>query len=131
MTDDSPIPSNDTSEQGDSSFDADPHRCHSHAEPVDSVSLQDRKSVSDNTTTHSFNRRPLVVRLPSLVLIFFIRIYQRLISPLLGPNCRFTPTCSSYMVEAIEKYGLIVGLLKGIWRICRCHPFGGSGHDPP
>lgn len=64
------------------------------------------------------------------LLIIPIKIYQILISPLLGPHCRFTPTCSQYAVEAIEKYGPIKGIWLAIKRIARCHPWGGCGHDP-
>ncbi len=64
-------------------------------------------------------------------LIATVRLYQLLISPLLGKNCRFEPTCSSYMIQAIEKYGVIRGVAKGVWRICRCHPFHPGGEDPP
>ncbi|MHC4266844.1 MAG: membrane protein insertion efficiency factor YidD [Planctomycetota bacterium] len=62
--------------------------------------------------------------------IKFIQTYQVILSPILHPSCRFYPTCSQYAVEAIEKKGIVVGLLKGTWRILRCHPFGGSGYDP-
>jgi putative membrane protein insertion efficiency factor len=65
------------------------------------------------------------------LLIQFVRFYQRAISPWIGPNCRFTPTCSNYTIQALKKYGLIVGGWKSFWRILRCNPFGGSGHDPP
>ena len=64
------------------------------------------------------------------LLIIPIKIYQILISPLLGPHCRFTPTCSQYAVEAIEKHGPIKGIWFAIKRIARCHPWGGCGHDP-
>ena len=64
------------------------------------------------------------------LLIIPIKIYQILISPLLGPHCRFTPTCSQYAVEAIEKYGPIKGIWLAVKRIARCHPWGGCGHDP-
>lgn len=67
----------------------------------------------------------------SILLIAAVRFYQRGISPLLGPNCRFTPTCSQYMIEAIQKYGAVRGLIKGTRRICRCHPFQPGGYDPP
>jgi hypothetical protein len=64
-------------------------------------------------------------------MIEMVRFYQRAISPLLGSQCRFTPTCSQYMIEAIQKYGPWRGLLKGTLRICRCHPFHPGGVDPP
>lgn len=65
-----------------------------------------------------------------LPLVGLVRFYQILISPLLGSNCRFTPTCSNYMLEALEVHGLIKGLYLGVKRIFRCHPWGGSGYDP-
>ena len=58
-----------------------------------------------------------------------IRSYQLLISPYLGNNCRFYPTCSNYALEAIEKKGLIVGVKMAVVRILRCNPWGGSGVD--
>ena len=64
---------------------------------------------------------------------FFIGLvkgYQYLVSPLLGQNCRYTPTCSEYSIQAIEKYGIFKGLWLSIKRISKCHPWGGSGHDP-
>ncbi|MBT3880467.1 MAG: membrane protein insertion efficiency factor YidD [Candidatus Scalindua sp.] len=64
------------------------------------------------------------------LIVKFIRVYQIILSPISQPSCRFYPTCSQYAVEAIEKRGIVVGLLKGIWRIIRCNPFGGSGYDP-
>jgi len=64
------------------------------------------------------------------VFIFPIRIYQRFISPLLPSACRYRPTCSEYTAQAIERYGVVRGILKGAWRIARCNPFGGSGYDP-
>ena len=64
------------------------------------------------------------------IFIFFIRCYQKLISPLLGKNCRFIPTCSQYTIQAIDKYGIIIGSIKGIKRILRCNPFCKGGYDP-
>lgn len=64
------------------------------------------------------------------ILILPIRIYQYTISPLLGSNCRYTPTCSHYMIEAIEEWGPLKGLWLGIKRISSCHPWGGHGYDP-
>ena len=66
----------------------------------------------------------------SLIFIVPIKIYQILISPLFGPSCRFTPTCSQYTIEAIQKYGPLKGGWLGFRRILRCHPWGGCGHDP-
>jgi len=66
----------------------------------------------------------------SLPFIFLIRVYQKLISPLLGPQCRYTPTCSQYGIEAFKKYGPIKGGWLTIKRIARCNPWGGHGYDP-
>ncbi len=64
------------------------------------------------------------------LLIASIRFYQRRISPLSGPTCRFHPTCSHYTLEAIEKYGAAKGSWLGVQRILRCHPFHPGGYDP-
>ena len=66
----------------------------------------------------------------AMILVLPIRFYQICISPLLGPSCRFTPTCSEYAKQAILKHGPIKGLGLAIWRILRCNPWGGSGYDP-
>ena len=60
---------------------------------------------------------------------YLIRLYQLVLSPYLGNNCRFYPTCSNYALEAIEKKGLIVGTRMAVVRILRCNPWGGSGID--
>jgi putative membrane protein insertion efficiency factor len=66
------------------------------------------------------------------LLIGLVRLYQGLIRPLLPPNmCRFQPSCSEYFIAAVRQYGPWRGSLKGLWRLCRCHPWGGSGFDPP
>ena len=62
--------------------------------------------------------------------IIIIKFYQFIISPFLGLNCRFNPTCSNYSINSLKKHGLIVGLYYSILRISKCHPWGGSGHDP-
>ena len=59
-----------------------------------------------------------------------IRLYQLTLSPLLPPSCRFTPTCSHYTYEAIDKYGLLKGSWMGFKRILRCNPFNAGGYDP-
>jgi len=64
------------------------------------------------------------------VLVLPIRVYRRLISPLLRPRCRFHPTCSEYAIEAIEKHGVFRGGWLALRRIARCHPFHPGGHDP-
>jgi len=73
----------------------------------------------------------MLVRLPGEALIVLVRAYQLLISPWLGPTCRYEPSCSRYMIEAVRKYGCLRGAWRGTLRICRCHPFGSSGYDPP
>ena len=69
--------------------------------------------------------------LPAAGLVILARGYQCWISPLLGHNCRFQPTCSDYFVGAVRKYGAVRGTLRGVWRICRCQPFCRGGDDPP
>jgi len=71
-----------------------------------------------------------ILRILSLPLILLIKIYQWVISPLLGPKCRFTPTCSHYATEALKKYGVFKGTWLAVKRIARCHPWGGKGYDP-
>lgn len=62
--------------------------------------------------------------------ILLIRGYQRIISPMFPPTCRFYPTCSAYFIQALEKYGFFKGSYLGIRRILRCHPWNPGGHDP-
>jgi uncharacterized protein len=64
------------------------------------------------------------------LLIALIRFYKAAISPWLGANCRFTPTCSSYAIEAIERHGAWKGTGMAAWRILRCNPFCKGGYDP-
>ncbi|MSP51912.1 MAG: membrane protein insertion efficiency factor YidD [Alphaproteobacteria bacterium] len=59
-----------------------------------------------------------------------IRAYQLFLSPLIGPRCRFTPSCSTYAAEAIELHGSARGLYLALYRVARCHPWGGLGYDP-
>lgn len=63
-------------------------------------------------------------------LVLLVRIYQWIISPIFPQACRYTPTCSSYMIEAIHVWGPLKGTYLGIKRIASCHPWGGHGHDP-
>lgn len=72
-----------------------------------------------------------LVRLPSQALIAMVRVYQFLLSPIFGRQCRFHPTCSAYFIGAVEKYGAFRGSVKGIWRILRCNPWTPGGYDPP
>lgn len=69
--------------------------------------------------------------LPAWTLIAMARAYQFFLGPLMGGRCRFHPSCSNYFIQAVLKYGAISGALRGVWRICRCHPFHPGGYDPP
>ncbi|KAA6440480.1 membrane protein insertion efficiency factor YidD [Dyadobacter flavalbus] len=64
------------------------------------------------------------------LLIGLVRIYQGVLSPYLPNSCRYTPTCSLYMIQAIQKHGAVKGTWLGLKRFSRCHPWGGHGHDP-
>lgn len=72
----------------------------------------------------------LLKQILSFPFIVLIKFYQYFISPILGPKCRYTPTCSNYSLEAFKKYGPIKGFWLTVKRISRCHPWGGSGYDP-
>jgi len=69
-------------------------------------------------------------RILSKIFILLIRFYQLSISPILGQNCRYSPTCSQYSIEAINKYGALKGGWIALKRIFSCHPWGGNGYDP-
>ena len=69
-------------------------------------------------------------RLPAEGMILLVRLYQATLSPLLGGQCRFQPTCSQYFIEAVTRRGAVRGSLMGLWRILRCHPFSRGGYDP-
>ena len=62
--------------------------------------------------------------------INLIKLYQFTISPLLGTNCRFVPSCSNYAIQSIKEKGVVKGISLSIRRVLKCHPFGGSGYDP-
>ncbi|ADU65563.1 membrane protein insertion efficiency factor YidD [Desulfurispirillum indicum] len=64
------------------------------------------------------------------VMILIIRFYRYIISPMLPPSCRFTPTCSSYALEAFTRHGFFKGFYLTLWRLLRCHPFCKGGYDP-
>ena len=72
----------------------------------------------------------IIVNFIKKIMIFLILFYQLCISPLLGNNCRYYPTCSQYAIEAIEKKGIIRGSWMAVKRICRCHPWHDGGYDP-
>ena len=69
--------------------------------------------------------------IPANLAIFMVRIYQKTLSPFIGQQCRFYPTCSNYYILAVRKYGFCWGSLKGAWRILRCNPFCKGGEDFP
>jgi uncharacterized protein len=71
-----------------------------------------------------------LLKILALPFIGLIKLYQWILSPLLGPKCRFTPTCSHYALEAFKKYGVFKGFWLTVKRISRCHPLGGHGYDP-
>ncbi len=71
-----------------------------------------------------------IINIPKRLFIALIKVYQRYISPLLGNNCRFVPSCSEYTRQAVDKYGIIKGSFKAIKRILKCHPFNDGGYDP-
>ncbi|MFM7149846.1 MAG: membrane protein insertion efficiency factor YidD [Gemmataceae bacterium] len=66
-----------------------------------------------------------------MLLVCSVRSYQIFLRPFLPPLCRFKPTCSEYMIEAVKKHGPFRGAYFGIWRLCRCNPWSQGGWDPP
>jgi putative membrane protein insertion efficiency factor len=72
----------------------------------------------------------IIDQIATTFITFLVRLYQVTLSPLLGANCRHTPTCSHYMIEAVHEWGALKGSWLGAKRICRCHPWGTSGYDP-
>ena len=69
-------------------------------------------------------------KLTTLPIIIIIKSYQFFISPFLGQNCRYLPTCSEYSIESFKKFGLLKGLFLSLKRISKCHPWGNHGYDP-
>ncbi len=72
----------------------------------------------------------MVNRIITYPLIIFIRIYQLFLSPIIGQNCRYLPTCSEYTVNCLKQFGATKGTLMSLKRISKCHPWGGHGYDP-
>ncbi len=72
-----------------------------------------------------------VVRIPRILLKGLVRFYQHVLSPHMLSGCRYTPSCSEYAVEALEKYGALKGMVLAIHRLLRCAPWGQGGYDPP
>jgi putative membrane protein insertion efficiency factor len=71
-----------------------------------------------------------VLRLPARALVAAVRVYQRLISPLLPRRCKYEPTCSAYALAAIRQHGAVRGSILAAWRVLRCNPFSHGGYDP-
>ncbi len=67
---------------------------------------------------------------PRLVLVFVIRVYQRLVSPMFGNRCKYHPSCSEYAAQAITRFGILRGLVLAAWRLLRCNPWSHGGFDP-
>jgi putative membrane protein insertion efficiency factor len=68
--------------------------------------------------------------IPAKTMILLVQLYQKALSPWLGPRCRFHPTCSNYCIDALQQHGMVFGLWLGLKRICKCHPFNLGGYDP-
>ena len=83
------------------------------------------------TETPDEDQRNWISRALIALMVLLIRSYQIVISPMIGPNCRFTPTCSAYAIGAIQKHGLFRGVWAAARRISRCHPWNPGGYDPP
>ena len=101
------------------------------------TALQNHELLSSRNDQRTFNTAQIPWSFARMcragavkVLIFFIRIYQKTISPLLPECCRFTPTCSHYAVDALNKHGVLKGLILTFWRLARCQPFCKGGFDP-
>ena len=69
-------------------------------------------------------------RVPATLIVALVRVYRRTFSRILPPTCRFEPSCSAYMITAVQRHGALRGLLLGLWRIARCNPFNPGGYDP-
>ena len=72
----------------------------------------------------------MISKILKRLLILPVRIYQMILSPLMPARCRYSPTCSQYMIEAINEWGPLKGLIMGLKRVASCHPWGGKGYDP-
>ena len=72
----------------------------------------------------------MVSKYISLPIIIIIRLYQLLISPILGQNCRYLPTCSEYSIKSLKEHGLFKGSILSVKRVSKCHPWGSHGFDP-
>jgi putative membrane protein insertion efficiency factor len=91
-----------------------------------------RREHRKNVSVLNALRNALTSKLPASIKIFsfFIKLYQTVISPYIGPRCRYLPTCSDYALEALQVHGITRGLYYTMHRLLRCNPWGGSGYDP-
>jgi putative membrane protein insertion efficiency factor len=81
--------------------------------------------------THALHRATAAGRRAAVAgLVLLVRLYQATVSPLLGPCCRYAPSCSEYAVQALRTHGVVRGTLLAAWRVVRCHPFAEGGYDP-
>jgi putative membrane protein insertion efficiency factor len=86
--------------------------------------------LSVDSATRAFHAGAVIARLPRLLLLGAIQVYQNTIGPALPRACRFEPTCSRYAYTAIQRHGALSGTWLALRRLARCQPFGGSGYDP-
>ena len=94
------------------------------------ISKTESGNSSENSRCSYPKWKTVLRKILSFPLIFLVRFYRVCISPLKPPTCRFTPTCSTYALQALRKYGPFKGGWLAVKRILRCHPWGGSGYDP-
>jgi uncharacterized protein len=95
------------------------------------VNEERRQNLTQKWTKRGILQQPHNLRLFFIALLcYVVRLYQLLISPLIGMNCRFYPTCSKYSIEAIRLHGPFKGVYMSLKRVLRCHPFGAWGYDP-
>lgn len=89
--------------------------------------------MGETRTANQTDERKLCCSAALLLSCFLIRmvhVYRATLGKIMGGHCRYEPSCSQYMIDAINLYGPVRGSWRGFKRICRCHPFGGGGHDP-
>lgn len=92
--------------------------------------LSCRRHLQSTAVLDAYGMTKQLFSFMKTILVFVVRAYQVMLSPYLPNSCRYTPTCSQYMIEAVQKHGAWKGGWMGLKRIGRCHPWGGHGHDP-
>ncbi|MEX1228991.1 MAG: membrane protein insertion efficiency factor YidD [Planctomycetaceae bacterium] len=103
-----------------------------HTEPHETENFRDDDRPA--ASAEPSRRRSVwqrVTSIPAFLLIGLVKLYQWSLSPIFGGQCRFYPSCSNYFIQAVQKYGVISGSIRGVARILRCHPFHRGGYDPP